>query len=198
MHPFLKSFTILPMANMGTLHDRLHGGLWHTTHPERFQEIVKFGYLSVNPNIPNLERWKASRPEHYPLVRFLGGVSLFDFARFDTEKYEQSHPLSNWYEFVPHLKSWGGAVWINIDRDAISESFISTDQLVAQWDQDGHRARAIMPRIEAAHIGDLPTSAFCSAFMTWAGGREVRELDVLNFNPDSFDKILEEWRAASV
>jgi len=182
------------MKSMGSLHDRLHGGLWHMTHPARFSAILASGHLSANPDIPNSERWKASRPEHYPFVRCLGGISLFDFAKFDPEKYEKTYALSNWYSFVPHLKSWGGAVWIEIDRVAAAEKLISSDELVAQWDQDGNRGHTIMPRIEAAHIGSMPLSTFRSAFLTWADGKEVREIDCLGLVGPDFDNSLREWR----
>ena len=91
------------------------------THPDRFAAILTSGYLSANPDIPNSQRWKASRPEYYPFVRCLGGISLFDFSNFDPEDYEKTHPFSNWYDFVPYLDSWGGAVWIEVDRFAAAE-----------------------------------------------------------------------------
>lgn len=178
----------------GALHDRLYGGLWHTTHPDRFLAILTCGCLCVNPDIPNSERWKASRPEHYPFVRTLGGISLFDFSGFDPAKYELSHPMSNWHAFVPYVERWGGAVWIEVDREAVSASLVSPDELVTRWDQDGNRGHTIMPRIEAAHIGDIPTSAFRSAFLTWAMGDEVREVDVSNDNPNN-DRVVSEWKA---
>ena len=52
----------------------LHGGLWHTTHPDRFRDILTRGAIIPEPDIPNSERWKASKePEFYPYVRTLGG-----------------------------------------------------------------------------------------------------------------------------
>jgi hypothetical protein len=80
----------------------LHGGLWHTTHPDRFRVILTCGAIVPVPDIPVIERWKASAgPEFYPYVRTLGGVSLFDFNNFDSESYSEKFPLSSWYEFIP-------------------------------------------------------------------------------------------------
>jgi hypothetical protein len=192
---FRGSFDIAHMTTMGILHHRLHGRLWHTTRPDRFSAILASGCLTANPDIPNSERWKASRPEHYPFARCLGGISLFDFANFDPKGYEQTHPLSNWYDFVPYLRSWGGAVWIEVDRVSATEKLISATKLLALWDQDGNRGHAIMPRIEAAYIGDMPVATFRSAFITWDEGRELREIDPSQFNPTDFTLILREWSA---
>ena len=117
------------MSDMGILHDRLHGRLWHTTHPGRFKAIIQSGFLRVNPDIQNSERWKASNPETYPFVRHIGGISLFDFEDFEPSIYESRFPLSNWDEFVPHRKTWGGAAWIEIDREAIVASFRSAEEI---------------------------------------------------------------------
>lgn len=184
------------MERTRIMKDRLLGGLWHTTRPDRFATILATGGLSATPDVPDRERWKATRPEHYPFVRCLGGVSLFDFADFDREGYERTHPMSNWYDFVPHLAKWGGAVWIEIDRAAVAGSLVSKDELVARWDQEGNRGHTIMPRIEAAHIGDMPTSAFRSAFLTWADGREVRDLEARSLNQEGFAPLLAEWLAS--
>lgn len=183
------------MNNMGTLHDRLHGRLWHTTHPDRFSAILDCGCVRANPDLPNSERWKATRPEDYPFVRCLGGVSLFDFADFDAKKYAQQYFLSNWQAFVPYLEKWQGAVWIEINRSALEGSFVSADEIVRRWKEGDHYRHTIMPRIEAANIGDIPASAFESAFMTWAHGQEVRDIDVREFSPAKFEEITTEWKA---
>ncbi|MEO5324266.1 hypothetical protein PV773_13190 [Mesorhizobium sp. CC13] len=184
------------MGGMGALHDRLHGGLWHTTHPRRFLSIIASGGLRVEPGLSNLERWKAQRPEHYPLVRLLGGVSLFDFANFDARRYSETHPMSSWHHFVPHRRDWGVAVWIGIARAAVADNFISADALVELWDQPGKRGHTIMPRIEAAHIGDLPKSAFASAFLTWENGCKIHDID-LSADQIDVDPILQHFGNAT-
>jgi hypothetical protein len=69
----------------------LHGGLWHTTIPERYENILSSGFiLPEPPNMPDNERWSTSQgKEFYPYVRQLGGVSLFDFDDFDPEAYSK-------------------------------------------------------------------------------------------------------------
>ncbi len=66
----------------------LHGRLWHTTHPDRFRDILTSGAILPNPKMPERDRWCTSLgPDHYPYVRTLDGVSLFDFDKFDAETY---------------------------------------------------------------------------------------------------------------
>lgn len=182
------------MKDMGALHDLLHGGLWHTTRPDRVPSIVSAGEIMVEPNIDDKERW-GSR-DHPPFVRKIGGISLFDFRGFDPEQYSASHPLSSWQYFVPHRGDWGGAVWLSIDHAAVSHSFVSADEIVERWDVTGNRSHNVMPRIEAAHLGDLSISAISSAFLTWNGGREVRDFDMRSFDPCRFDQIMNEWHMA--
>jgi hypothetical protein len=184
----------LNVRGMGALHDQLHGGLWHTTRPDRVPSIVSCGSIMVEPHIDEKERWGSrDRP---PFVRKIGGISLFDFDDFDPENYAVSHPLSSWQYFVPHRDDWGGAVWLNIDRAAVSNSFISPDEIVGRWDVTGNRGHNVMPRIEAAHLGNLPISAIRSAFLTWDGGREIRVFDIQNFDAVHFEGIVGEWHMA--
>src|SRR5262245_19581650 len=64
---------------------RLHGRLWHTTRPDRFESIVRDGAILPEPaNVPDTERWgTANGPRNHPYARFIGGSSLFDFRNFD-------------------------------------------------------------------------------------------------------------------
>ena len=179
---------------MWPLQSRLANGLWHTTHPSRLISILSSG-LKSEPDVPDSERWKASRgPTYYSFVRKIGGVSLFDFTNFDPEAYSRSHPMSTWLTFVPNRPDWGGAAWIEIDRHAIAERFVSADDLVRRWDDGAHYQHTIMPRIECACIGDVPVSAFRSAFITWSNGSEVRDISIDNYHEDRHRKILAEWQ----
>jgi len=182
------------LGGMGTLHDLLHGGLWHTTHPDRVPSIVASGKIMVEPNIKEKERWGSK--ERPPFVRKIGGISLFDFRDFAPDQYAVSHPLSSWQYFVPHRKDWDGAVWLKINRADVSNSFVSADDIVERWDVTGNRGHNVMPRIEAAHLGNLPISAVRSAFLTWDGGRQFRDFDIRSFDPCHFDRIMDEWHLA--
>jgi hypothetical protein len=127
----------------------LHGGLWHTTHPDRFRHILSRGAITPEPDISNSERWKASAgPEFYPYVRTLGGVSLFDFDKFDSESYSEKFPSSSWYEFVPFRETWGCAAWIEIDRARAAHKFVSATDLVARWNNEKAYHHTIMPHLE--------------------------------------------------
>jgi hypothetical protein len=66
----------------------LAGGLWHTTHPDRFTKILESGGISPEPDIPENERWGTrDGRESYSYVRFIGGVSLFDLHEFEPESF---------------------------------------------------------------------------------------------------------------
>lgn len=182
---------------MSIFEARLNGGLWHTTRPDLFATIMSSGGLTAEPRIPDGERWKTSLgPDFYPFVRKIGGVSLFDFREFDRDAYERSYPLSDLRTFVPHVARWGGAVWIEIDSDMIADRFVSGGELVRLWKIGGHHSHTIMPRIEAAAIGEVPVAAFSSAFLTWGQGRESRAIDLAEFDPKKFDALLHDWRAS--
>jgi hypothetical protein len=148
----------------------LHGRLWHTTHPDRFKDILTSGAILPDPNMPDSDRWGTSQgPDHYPYVRTLGGVSLFDFDQFDAETYSNKCPMSAWYEFVPYRECWGCSVWIEIDRKQVDPHMVSWSDLVARWKADNAYQHKIMPYIEAAHLGPVPRTAFERAFLVRKG-----------------------------
>ncbi len=143
----------------------LHGRLWHTTTPNRYQMIIDSGFILPYPLIPDRERWKTGKgPDFYPYVRLLEGVSLFDFEGFDPETYCEIYPLSNWQEFVPYRRAWGQSIWIEIDRQIIKAGFIGGKKLIEKWNQDKAHKHTIMPIIEAAHLGSIPIEAFRRVF----------------------------------
>lgn len=81
----------------------LLGGLWHTTHPDRFEMILRSAAILPEPDIPDNERWSTFEgPKFYPYVRTIGGVSLFDFDGFEPENYGRKYPMSSWSYFVPY------------------------------------------------------------------------------------------------
>jgi len=99
--------------------DMLSDSIWHTTHPDRFDAIIRSGEIVANPNIPDADRWKTSRgPDYYPYVRHIEGVSLFDFHGFDPVKYSEACPMSSWRTFVPIHEGWPASVWLKIDTCA--------------------------------------------------------------------------------
>lgn len=139
----------------------LHGGLWHTTSPERFDLISRDRRILVDPDIPDADRWATARgPEYFPYVRTLAGVSLFDFCDFDRARYSHAYPMSSWAEFVPFRDLWGASIWIEIDRAAVRHALIPPAELVQRWkDTDSYRHR-IMPHLEAAHLGPIASDSW--------------------------------------
>lgn len=142
--------------------ETLKNRVWHTTSLQRFQQIlIDKAILPKSPTIANSERWKASKgAEFYPFVRVIGGVSLFDFRNFDEKKYSEKYRLSSWSSFVPRQPKWDKVVWIEINTEMVRNNLILGTELVEKWkNQDAYR-HSIMPIIEIAHIGALPTTSF--------------------------------------
>jgi len=136
----------------------LVSGVWHTTSQDRFRSILQCGAILPEPDIPENERWGG-----FPYVRSIGGVSLFDFREFDAASYSEKYPSSSWGTFIPCLESWDSAVWIEIDDELLGRAFLSGSDLLKRWKAE-KSSRRIMPLIEAAHIGPLPTVAFKRSF----------------------------------
>lgn len=139
----------------------LSRGLWHTTSTSKYHAILKTGEILPNPPIPESERWKTSSgPCNFPFVRTLDGVSLFDFVGFVPELYDRNFPMSSWRTFVPFRKDWGASVWIEIDRDLVRQNLLSANKLKQMQVDRAAQRHTLMPQIEVAQMGPLPTSAF--------------------------------------
>jgi hypothetical protein len=156
----------------------LHGRLWHTTHPDRFKRILETGsILPIHPDNPNPDGWKTMSGAPYrTYAHTLGAVSLFDFDQFDPEAYHQRCPGSTWETYVPFREKWGSSVWIEIDREKVAPQLISGPELIRRNHAEGAQRYSIMPYIEAAHVGSLPTSAFVRAFIIGNNESEIRYL----------------------
>lgn len=155
----------------------LHGAVWHTTTPERYESIIHDGSLLPEPNLPESERWgTAQGPELYPFVRSLGGVSLFDFREFDEAHYSEHYPQSTWENFVPCPQRSDSAIWIGINLASVEDHFIDGKRLLQQWKESNQLGRKIMPIIEAAHIGPLSSSSFFAVFLYEKGKKLWRKL----------------------
>lgn len=139
----------------------LHNRLWHTTRRDRFQRILETGSILSEPDLPDTDRWHtACGQANFPYVRWIGGISLFDFDAFDPNTYEMQYPLSSWRTFVPFRRDWGESIWIEIDRISIGANFICGKDLLLRRRQEKALGHDIMPMIEAACLKDIPTSAF--------------------------------------
>ena len=181
---------------VGPIWRELYGGLWHTTHPERFLGIMECGSILSEPKeIPNADRWGTARgPKHYPYVRSIGGVSLFDFHEFDPQSYQSMYPASRWRVFVPYRSDWGGAVWIEIDRKHVSPCVLSGRDLLTKWKSGGDLGHNIMPLIEAAYIGSLPITAFGRALFISGVHDQFHEIELPEFCRSEYEVLLNGWR----
>lgn len=181
---------------VGPIWRELYGGLWHVTHPERFVGVLECGAILGDPKkIPDTDRWSTSQgPKHYPYVRSIGGVSLFDFHEFYPESYRSKHASSNWAEFVPYRRVWGGAVWIEIDRQHDLPCFLSGCELLTKWKSDEAWGHKIMPLIEAAYLGPLPVAAFMRALFISGKDGQFHELEITEFNQSAYEVLLNGWR----
>lgn len=138
----------------------LLNGLWHSTTYERYEGIVKTGAILPEPDIPDAARWHTGAGAgHYPYVRMLGGVSLFDFDGFDPKQYSEKY-VASWASFVPLDELGGNKVWIEINRTKAQKSLIEGKALVEKWKAEKAHGHCLMPLIEVAHIGSIPQSAF--------------------------------------
>ena len=109
----MKPDVVADRLSSSTIPPELSGRLWHTTNESRFDGISASGFILAEPSIPDAERWKsAAGREHYPYVRWIGGISLFDFVDFDPDSYDAKYPLSTWLTFVPFRKDWQNSLWI--------------------------------------------------------------------------------------
>ena len=157
----------------------LVGGLWHTTHPDRFTKILESGGISPEPDIPEKDRWGTrDGKEGYSYVRFIGGVSLFDLHEFEPESYTEQFPSSSWSYFIPCHLMWDSAVWIEIDRNRVASQIISPTELKNRWESEKAFRHRRMPGIEAAYIGVLPRTAFKRAFMVRKKNTHIYSLEI--------------------
>ncbi|SMF82148.1 hypothetical protein SAMN06265365_14237 [Tistlia consotensis] len=190
------------LERIGPLWAELHGGLWHTTHPERFLGILEKGAIQVEPELPDPERFGTlNGRKNWPFVRFIGGVSLFDFHRFDPAVYDEICPGRNWQTFVPYRSEWDwhGAIWLEIDRTRLRASaFLSAEEVRYRWFNGGDLAHRLIAWVEAAHIGDLPLSACRRALFVHPDGSELHalfeEIPLEPFDHDAYELRLVEWR----
>lgn len=143
--------------------------LWHSTSIDRFEGILKDGAIRPEPDIPDSARWCASKgPKHYPFVRTLGGVSLFDFSDFNPTEYGKRYSAS-WHSFVPDSYGGGNSVWVEVNRQLVQGSLIEGKDLVSKWKTEEAYGHNIMPIIEVAHIGPVHVTCFARVLFYQAG-----------------------------
>lgn len=149
----------------------LLSSVWHTTHPARFRMINKSGAILANPPIPDEERWfSRGGPSSYPYVRHLNGVSLFDFRDFDPSTYSERYPASSWRRFIPVCCDWKSSIWIEIDVSQVQDYFVTPGDLLLRWREESAQRHCLMPNLEAAVLGNIPTTAFKTIYECHGAG----------------------------
>ena len=106
---------------------------------------------------------------------------MFDFHDFCPDIYGRKYPSSSWQRFVPICidLGWDSAVWLEIDREKVSDALISGEELLnMRKNDDKLRQRNLMPIIEAAHCGDLPISAVARVLLYKQGWAEFKPIDL--------------------
>ena len=184
------------LREFGPIWNALEGGLWHTTHPDRFFGILRTGKIEFEPDIPDKHRWSTSGgPKYYPFVRSLGGVSLFDFGEVRDKVDLAKAQRLGLGEFVPYRDVWDVAVWIEVDREKVADSVIGCSELVALWGTD-RRYGKLMFDIEAAHIGDLPlTSCMRVLFVRHGAADQIFEFELTDFDVAGYAEVYKKWKA---
>ncbi|PCJ29469.1 MAG: hypothetical protein COA90_11535 [Gammaproteobacteria bacterium] len=144
-----------------TFPSELLGSFWHTTSVSRYLKILKSGSIHPNPDIEL--RWGTGQgSEFYPFVRVLGGVSIFDFHKFNFEKYSRMFPSSSLYSFVPVQRDWEEAIWIQLLPNKMPGKFLNGAQLKTLQNEKKSFRNKLMPIIECAYIGLIPVDTFVS------------------------------------
>lgn len=167
----------------------LKGGLWHVTRAERYSKIISSGGIDPNPEgVPDTERWQTQNGQRgFPFVRYVGGVSLFDFINWDIDKCAGSCVRGlyccGWEYFIPVLQ-WNGrrldsSVWIEINYDAVKHNLKLNEELESSQRAEQKRSgdiHTLLPCVEAAHIGRIPCSAMVRAFTVVRDYKNIQPL----------------------
>lgn len=125
----------------------LDGRLWHATSPEGLSGIMRDGEIRSFR-----DRYRNS------LCKKLGGVSLMDFGPSASHLPGQ---LQNWIGWFGSQQDCRTAVWIEIDRLAVSNALLDAEAVRSRW-ADGNHGTLIIPGVEACHRGPIPASALVS------------------------------------
>ncbi|WP_426030916.1 hypothetical protein [Caulobacter sp. DWP3-1-3b2] len=174
----------------------LRGGLWHVTHPRRFEQIMASGGLLAEPSDSNEGRvGTAKGPEGYPFIRSRGGISLFELFEFDADAYTERCPSSTWRTFIPCPPTWGGGVWIEIDQPSIAAFYISGADAWQSYSSAPDRARLIMPFIEAGAMQPVPVSSFRRALFVNSSKGDWVPVPLNRFDAEAFAAKVAAWES---
>ena len=138
----------------------LAGKVWHTTTPARLEMILSSGAVLANPPLNDSERWGCT-PELYPLVRRLGGISVFDLRDLNFAEYVSAYGTSGWSAFIPAASGSEKSIWIEVNTENLKSSLISATELSEMEKKDGLKGNYI-PNMEGAIINQIPLDSINS------------------------------------
>jgi hypothetical protein len=148
-------------ADLGPLWPLLRPGLWHSTPPIRYRAILDDGEIRPDGGQSG-NVYKGS------LAVSIGAVSLFDF-----ERASEGDALGTFRKWCEHL--WPShidtrlTVWIRLKRDLLPGRLILAKECGEIAMREG---KLYCPRVEACHLGPVPTDAFIDALAVSPYGSE--------------------------
>ena len=155
----------------------LKKGVWHSTSSERYIKILESKYILPEPAIPNEERCSQVRGGKLcSFVRSIGGVSLFDFHHLNVVEYSNTYSLSILAAFVPCRIGWDETIWLELDVEKMNAAYLSPYEVMLKRNH-AKSGQQIIPELEGAHIGAIPTS-FIKRVMRYCD--KVGELEEIN------------------
>jgi hypothetical protein len=141
----------MPIANPGLpseLWELLNGKLWHATGRSQLDGIIRDGEIRIFRNRYNNSVCKAHE-----------AVSLFDFGPSASDH----HQFDNWAGWLGHQQKSRVAVWLEIDRQRISEYLYDASGALAL--RGSNFSQNIIPGVEACHKGSISTDAIKSVLL---------------------------------
>ncbi len=134
---------------LGNLWPLLRPGLWHSTPAERYGAILTDSEIKPEGG-QNGNVYKGS------LAVSMKAVSLFDF-----ENADEDYTLGTFGKWSTHLLGFETPVrvWIGLNRDRLPGRLILADEV---RELARVKKKNLYPRVEACHVGPIPTCAFAT------------------------------------
>jgi hypothetical protein len=152
----------------------LDGRLWHATGAKGFAGIVSDGEIRVFR-----ERYNNS------LCKMLDGVSLMDFG---SSAIDYPNQFNNWWGWFGHQQGCRVAIWLEIDRRAVTQALLDAGAIHAIWHDN--LSRQIIPGVEACHKGAIPLASVNGVLLIDRQDLEVSEwLEIENARGDALAKF---------
>jgi hypothetical protein len=135
---------------LGSLWPLLRPSLWHSTPPGRYRAILDDGEIGPDEG-------QGGNVYNGSLAVSIGAVSLFDFESASEE--DALGTFNNWSRHLwpPDTRL---SVWIKLNRHRLRRRLIPAKEVGELAMREGKK---YYPRVEACHVGPIPTTAFAEA-----------------------------------